>query len=150
MLSPASRHGSWYPDRQLRLFDRRRAHWGGHDPHDKVLLDPPHDRRPGRLGGDLVHYSYRDLADHLDTIERFTTIAARGLHERGRRARLSDLVLRPLVSFTRFYIIERGFLEGWRGLALAFLAAHYVRLKYLRLMVLQRGSRPCDPARPSR
>lgn len=134
------RRGTWYPDHQLRLFDRRRGRWGGHDPHDRVELEGP----VGTLRGDLLHYAYRDLQDHLDTIDKYTAIMARGLHERGRRASVLDVVVRPRVRFLRFYVLKLGFLEGWRGLLLAQLAAHYVRLKYARLLALQRASEPTD------
>lgn len=127
-------HGLWYPDRQLRLFDRRRGHLGGNEPHDRTLLESP----PGRLSGDLWHYSYRDLDDHLRRIDRYTRIMAQGLSERGKRARLLDLFTHPFVRFVRGYVFKLGFLDGWRGLLIAFLAAHYVRLKYARLLVLQR------------
>jgi glycosyltransferase involved in cell wall biosynthesis len=130
------RHGTWYPDLQLRLFDRRRGRWGGHDPHDRVELDGP----VGRLGQPLLHDPYRSFAEHLGTIDRYTTIMAEGLHRRGRRARVSDLVLRPWVRFARFYVLKAGFLEGWRGLLLAVMAAHYVRVKYAKLLVLQRAA----------
>ena len=129
------RRGTWYPDHQLRLFDRRRGRWGGHNPHDRVELDGS----VGTLAGDLLHEPYRDLAEHLETIDRYTTIMAQGLRDRGRRASLLDLVLRPPVRFLRFYVLRGGFLLGWRGLVLAYLAAHYVRLKYVKLLVLQRA-----------
>jgi glycosyltransferase involved in cell wall biosynthesis len=129
------RHGTWYPDRQLRLFDRRRARVAGHDPHDHVEVDGG----VGHLAGDLEHHPYRSLADHLATIERYTTKMAHGMHERGRRTGSLDLLLRPCVRFLRFYVLRLGFLLGWRGLVLAYLAAHYVRLKYVKLRVLQEG-----------
>jgi glycosyltransferase involved in cell wall biosynthesis len=132
------RHGTWYPDWSLRLFDRRRGHWGGNDPHDRVELDG----RRGTLRGVLLHHPYRNLSEHLRTIDSYTTIMAQGLHQRGRRARVSDLVFRPGVRFFRFYFLKAGFLEGWRGLLLAYLAAHYVRLKYAKLLVLQKQSPP--------
>lgn len=138
------RHGTWYPDRQLRLFDRRRGRWGGYDPHDRVQLEGP----SGRLAGELLHHAYRDLQDHLDTIDRYTASMARGMHERGRRAGWRHVLLNPLVRFLRCYVLRRGFLDGWRGLALAFLAAHYVRLKYLRLLALQRGGPAPEPGAP--
>jgi len=131
------RHGTWYPDRQLRLFDRRRGHWGGHNPHDRVELDAGTTR--GALTGDLEHHPYRTLAEHLETIDQYTTIMARGLHARGRRARAFDLLVRPWVRFLRFFVLKRGFLLGRKGLVLALLAGHYVRLKYVKLSVLERG-----------
>lgn len=131
------RHGTWYPDRQLRLFDRRRAHWGGHDPHDRVELAAGATR--GALAGDLEHHPYRTLAEHLGTIDQYTTIMARGLFARGRRTGTLDLLLRPWVRFVRFYLLKRGFLLGRKGLVLALLAGHYVRLKYIKLALLERG-----------
>jgi len=130
------RHGSWYPNRQLRLFDRRRARWTtDRDPHDRVALDGP----VGRLAGDLVHLPYRSLAEHLRTIDRYTTAMARGLQARGRRAGSADVILRPAMHFVRFYFLKRGFLLGWKGLFLAHLDAHYTRLKYVKLRLLQEG-----------
>jgi glycosyltransferase involved in cell wall biosynthesis len=131
------RHGTWYPDRQLRLFDRRRARWGGHDPHDRVELEPG--ATCGELAGDLFHHPYRSFADHLATIDQYTTLMARGMFARGRRTGLAELFVRPWVRFARFYFLKRGFLLGKKGLVLALLAAHYVRLKYMKLLVLERG-----------
>ncbi|HJO22120.1 MAG: glycosyltransferase family 2 protein [Myxococcota bacterium] len=128
------RHGSWYPNRQLRLFDRRRGHWAGLELHERVALDAA----PGTLRGDLLHHPYRDLSDHLARIDRYSTIQADLLFERGRRAHVSDLVLRPAWRFVRFYLLDRGLLEGWRGFVLACMAAHYVRLRWLKLWLLAR------------
>lgn len=135
------RHGTWYPDLSLRLFDRRHGKWGGQDPHDRVELDGS----PKRLRRALLHHPYRNFAEHLQTIDNYTTIMARGLYDRGRRATMRDIVLRPGVRFVRFYFLKMGFLEGWRGLLLAYLAAHYVRMKYAKLLVLQRQL-PADHA----
>lgn len=128
------RHGSWVPDRKLRLFDRRRGRWGGRDPHDRVEVDGD----VVDLDGTLEHYPYRDLADHLRTIDRYSTTMAENLHRDGRRAGLHDILLRPALRFLVFYLVKRGFLDGWRGLLLAVLAAHYVRLRYLKLWALGR------------
>lgn len=130
------RHGTWYPDPQLRLFDRRRGHWTGRDPHDRVEVAGP----VGRLRGHLLHHPYRSLGDHLATIDRYTTTMAQRLHEEGRHARLLDLVTRPPARFFVFYVLRGGFREGWRGLLMAYLAAHYVRLKYAKLWLLARSA----------
>ena len=135
------RHGTWWPDRQLRLFDRRRGRWAGNNPHDYFAVDGP----VGDLRGEILHYSYRSLDDHLRTIDRYTEIMAQGMNERGRRATLFDVVMRPAVRFFRFYVLKRGFLEGWRGLVLAYLVAYYVRLKYVRLYVMQHETPPPPP-----
>lgn len=129
------RHGTWYPDLQLRLFDRRRGHWGGENPHDRVELEGS----VGRLTGDLLHEPYRNLSEHLRTIDTYTTTMAEGLVRRGKRASVWNLVANPAVRFFRFYVLKLGFLEGWRGFLLACLAAHYVRLKYAKALILQRS-----------
>jgi len=129
------RHGTWYPDEVVRLYHRRQARWAGRPPHDHLEVEGA----VARLDADLLHHPYRDLGDHLATIDRYTSEMAKQLHAEGRRARVSDLVLRPLGRFLRFYVWKRGFLMGWRGLLMASLAAHYVRLKYAKLLLLQRG-----------
>jgi glycosyltransferase involved in cell wall biosynthesis len=132
------RHGTWYPDHSLRLFDRRRARWVDHPSypvHERVEIDGA----IGRLQHHLLHYPYRAFSDHLRTIDHYTTLIAAGLRRRGRRSGAVALLLRPLAAFVQFYIIRRGFLDGWRGLLLAYLHAHYVRMKYAKLLVLSRS-----------
>ncbi|MGA0060138.1 MAG: glycosyltransferase family 2 protein [Planctomycetota bacterium] len=136
------RFGGWNPDRKLRLFDRRQGHWGGHDPHDHVQLEGT----VGRLRGRLLHDAYRGLEDHLQTIERYTTIMAEGMHARGRRARPLDLLTRPAARFVRFYVLKLGFLDGWRGLLIACLAARYAQLKYAKLLAMARQQPTACPA----
>jgi glycosyltransferase involved in cell wall biosynthesis len=129
------RHGTWYPDWKLRLFDRRRGRWGGRDPHDRVEIDGA----TQRLRGELLHEPYRSFEEHLATIDRYTTTMAEQLHAGGKRARFSDIVLRPPLRFLGFYLLRGGFLDGWRGFLLAVLAAHYVRLKYAKLWLRSRA-----------
>jgi glycosyltransferase involved in cell wall biosynthesis len=134
------RHGTWYPDRSVRLFDRRRGRFvanPAYDLHEHVVVDGP----SGMLRHDLLHAPYRSVSEHLQTIDDYTTIMAQGLQKRGRRARVSDLVFHPWARFFKFYVLKAGFLDGWRGLLLAYLAAHYVRLKYAKLLALQRTAR---------
>ena len=128
------RHGTWTPDHNLRLFDRRRGAWGGYDPHDKVEVKGP----VATLKGEILHYPYRTLAEHLRTMDRYTTIRAEGMHERGKKAHILNLVVNPWVRFIKYYFIKRGFLDGWHGLVMAYLASQYVRTKYIKLMVRQR------------
>lgn len=128
------RHGNWYPDRQLRLFNREQGHWGGHDPHDKVQLKGS----MGELAADLIHHPYRHFSDHLSTIDKYTTTMAQGLYDRGKRSSIFKIVFNPTWKFLRFFIVKRSFLDGWRGVLLAYLAAHYTRLKYAKLLVLER------------
>lgn len=131
------RHGGWYPDVKLRLFRRSQGCWGGVNPHDRV-------RCRGdvvRLNGDLLHYSYDSIADHLRTIDFFTSIAAREKLSRGGGAGLFSLVLRPLGKFVRMYLLKAGFLDGTAGFVVAVTGAFYVFLKYAKLWEIERGLR---------
>jgi hypothetical protein len=129
------RFGAWSPDWNLRLFDRRRGRWTGEHVHEHVALDGP----VGRLRGTLLHHPFRDLAEHLETIDAYTTIMAEGMRTQGRRVGPADLLLRPAGRFLKAYVLKLGFLEGWRGVLQASLAAYYSGLKYAKLMVLQRA-----------
>ena len=91
------------------------------------------DGRIDRLSEDLEHYSYRDLADQVDRIQRFSAESARALSEAGRRARLRDLLFRPPARFLRAYLLRRGFMDGIPGLVIAWATAFHVFLKYAKL-----------------
>jgi len=129
------RHGGWYPDRNFRLFDRRRGRWGGRNPHDRVQLDGP----LGRLEGDLLHHSYRSLSDHVRQIDFFTTIAAREKRARGERGSLPRMALHPPWKFLRMFVLKGGFLDGAAGFTVAVMGAWYVFLKYAKLRELERA-----------
>ena len=125
----------WYPDHQLRLYDRRAAQWTGGYVHEEVAVK-------GTIGGlcsELQHFAYRDIADHLDTIDRYTTLAARQMRESGRRARLLQLAGHPPLAFLRNYLVHGGVRDGVPGLVVSAMNAYYVFLKFAKLWELDRG-----------
>lgn len=125
--------GGWYPDYDVRIFLRERATWGGLDPHERILVDG----KIRRLKNPLHHFSYRDIDDHMNRINRFTTISAVELRAGGRHWRLLDNLLRPAFRFFRSYVWKRGFLEGFPGFFIAATAAVYVFLRYAKLRELE-------------
>ncbi|MGE3345352.1 MAG: glycosyltransferase family 2 protein [Vicinamibacterales bacterium] len=127
----------WYPDYQLRLYDRRRAHWAARKVHESVTADGP----VGRLTQELEHYAYRDIAHHFDTMQRYTTLAAEQMYEQGRRTGLGALLLHPPFAFLRNYVLKRGFLDGAPGVIISAMNAHYVFLKFAKLWAMQSGPR---------
>jgi glycosyltransferase involved in cell wall biosynthesis len=138
------RSTDWYPDAQLRLYDRRRARWQGQHVHESVAADGP----VGTLREELLHYPYRDIAHHVQTIDRYTTLAARQAAERGGRASVADLVVRPPLAFLRNYLLRLGIKDGQAGLVVSLLNSYYVFLKFAKLWELGRpsrhgGARPC-------
>lgn len=129
------RHGNAYPDRLVRLFDRRRGGWTGYEIHENTKIRG----RVSRLRGHLEHYSYRSLSDHLSRMQRYADLMAQALYARGRRCGLTPVLLNPQWRFMRGYLLRLGFLDGWRGLVFALIEANYVRRKYLGLYMRSRG-----------
>lgn len=129
------RHGNAYPDRLVRLFDRRRGGWVGQEIHENTRVAG----RIGRLKGHLEHYSYRSLSDHHQRMQRYAELMARALHAGGKRCGLGKVLLNPQWRFVRGYVLRLGFLDGWRGLVFALVESNYVRRKYLYLYILGRG-----------
>ena len=123
----------WYPDEQLRLYDRRSARWTGQYVHEAVDVEGT----VGRLQGEIEHFAYRDISDHLETIDRYTTYAARQMNETGRRAGLLQLAGHPPLAFLRNYIARGGIRDGIPGLIISSLNAYYVFLKFAKLRELQ-------------
>jgi len=122
------RHGTWYPDRKLRLFRKESGRWVGGSVHESLDLDGPVEA----LRNPILHYSFRTLADHHATIDRFTRLSARDLALRGRGGSVFRLLIHPPATFIKSYLLRLGFLDGWRGLVIAVLSAKHSHLKYKR------------------
>jgi len=121
-------HSGWYPDRKVRLYDRRKARWPGKYVHERVEVDG----RVGRLQSNLLHFTCSSLSEHLKTMERYTTLAAEEIVSQQRKIGYRHLLLDPPWTFFRTYFLQRGFLDGAEGLAIAYTAAFYNFLKYAK------------------
>lgn len=126
--------GGFYPDRKLRLFRRTKGRWGGVNPHDHVHLQAGGPTQ--RLAGDLEHLTYDGIADHLRTIDYFSTIAAQEKLSRGQRAPTFQMLFNPPWKFFKMFVLQLGLRDGWRGLIVAMLGAVYVFLRYAKLWEL--------------
>ena len=132
-------YGGWYPDRKVRLFDRTCGRWGGVNPHDefitakKVVI--------GHLKGDLLHYSYRTIEDHLRQVDRFSTIGAKALFEKGVRSGSIKPFYKSIARFFKHYVVLAGFLDGKAGWTIAVNSAKGVRQKYDLLYRLHKGEK---------
>jgi len=131
----------FYPDFQTRLYDRRFARWRGKYVHESVAVDGA----SGQLRHELEHYSYQDLSDHLDRINHYSTLAARQMHEAGRRAGPLDLLVHPPAAFLRNYVLRRGFMDGTAGIALSLVNAYSVFVKFAKLWELQDNPKAQTP-----
>ena len=120
----------WYPDYQLRLYDRRAGRWNGLRIHESFRLTAG---QPRLLSGEIEHYAYRNISHHLKKIDAYTTLIAEQLHEEGRRTSLVTMALHATFAFFRNYILRRGCLDGVPGLIVSALNSYYVFLKLAKL-----------------
>ncbi len=131
------RHCGWYPDKKLRLWDSRQGHWTGMNPHDRYEL---YDKKEtvGFLNGDLLHYSYYTVDDHLKQIAYFTDIAAKAMFEAGKKSNIAGAYLSSIVKFLRDYVLKLGVLDGYAGFTICRLSAYASYLKYYKLYLLNK------------
>ncbi len=129
-------HGTWYPDTKLRLIKKGAANWGGINPHDKLI--PINDQKIKHLKGDILHHSFLTMDDYLNQLNRFSTISAKAMYEKGRRASWFNLIINPFFAFVKSYFISGGLRDGFTGYIIAKQTANLTFLKYAKLMQQQR------------
>ncbi len=130
------RNGGWYPDWQMRFFDRRKGKWKDVLIHESFEM--ANDARIENLKSDILHYSVEDVSHHHLMIgTRYAPLAARQMFERGKRASKLKIFTAGATAFMQTYFLKGGFLDGLAGFAIARFAAHHAFLKYLLLWELQ-------------
>jgi glycosyltransferase involved in cell wall biosynthesis len=126
----------WYPDSQLRLYDRRAGRWEERRVHESISLTGT----AGMLQNQLQHYPYRSISHHLATIDRYTTLAAEEWHAAGRRANVAEILVHTELAFARNYVLKAGFMDGAAGLIVSTLNSYYVFLKFAKLWEMQKNA----------
>jgi glycosyltransferase involved in cell wall biosynthesis len=132
------RHGAWYPDKKLRLIDKYNAYWGGDNPHDKLIMKDNSEVK--HLRGDILHYSYNSIEEHVQQNNKFSTISAETYFKRGKRTNPFKMIVHPFWAFILGYIIRGGFLDGFYGFVVALHVAHLSFLKHAKLYLKQKQS----------
>lgn len=132
------RHGGWYPDVKVRLFDRRKAEWQGEFVHEKLVINQEIKTEIPLLKGDCYHYSYHTIAQHVQKVNHFSTLAAQDMYSRGKKFSLLKLVFSPWARFISMYFIKRGILDGKYGFIIAVISAFEKFLRISKLYQLQR------------
>lgn len=130
------RHGNWYPDLKLRLWDRRKGNWGGQNPHDEFIIEK--NTRTAVLSGHLLHYSFYEFSEHLKQIRRFTDISSRAAFEKGKRSNWLKIISSPTWKFIKGYLLKKGFMDGKAGWQIAYWSAYATYLKYSKLKQIQK------------
>src|SRR5579884_3689362 len=125
-------HSGWYPDRKVRLYDRRKAKWVGEFVHESVQVTG----RSGHLEANILHFTCDSLSEHLKTLDRYTTLAAQEIAARRLPVPLHRLILDPPWTFLKSYFLQLGFLDGFEGLTIAYMAAFYTFLKYSKARIM--------------
>jgi glycosyltransferase involved in cell wall biosynthesis len=128
-------HSGWYPDRKVRLYNRRKGRWAGDYVHESVKVLGT----VGRLRSDLLHYTCDDFSGHIQTLNRYTSLAAQEMAVRGEHVGWSRLLLSPPWAFFRTYFLKSGFLDGGHGFVIATMAAFYVFARNLKARSLKSG-----------
>ncbi len=126
------RYGGWYPDGEIRLYRREKGRWEG-GLHAKLVVDG----KIGFLKNQYLHYTYRNISDQIQTIDRYSKIAAEDLFQRGERFSLFRLLLHPPFRFIKEYLFKSGFRDGLPGLIIIVSTMFYVFIKYAKLWELQ-------------
>ncbi len=121
----------WYPDMKIRLFNRKTAKWGGVNPHDRVEVNGD---KIVTLNGDIYHYSFNSIAEHINTLNSFTEIGANEIIKRGKPVTVFSPWIRGIWTFLKLYLLKRGFMDGYAGLVVAVLSGFHVFVKYNKVL----------------
>ena len=125
----------WYPDLKTRLFNKNSSRWGGTNPHDHVVTQG---KNIVRLQGDIYHYSFDSISDHLKTIDSFTEIGADELVRKNKPVTIFSPLTHASWTFLKLYIFKRGFLDGFAGLVVSVLSYMHVFVKYSKAYIKYR------------
>lgn len=127
------RHSGWYPDRKLRLFKKEKSRWLGRI-HERLELKGA----TGYLKGDILHFTYRNMNDHLGRINRYSFMQAQDIVQARTRFLYLRAILLPPVTFLRYYLWKMGMLDGFPGFIIALISSWGTALKYLKAVEIQR------------
>ncbi|MCI0470076.1 MAG: glycosyltransferase family 2 protein [Candidatus Aminicenantes bacterium] len=130
------KHSGWYPDRKLRLFKKEKCRWEGRI-HERLVLAG----ETGRLTGDILHFTYRDISDHVTRLNRYSHMQAEDIVKNKKKLLYLHCLLLPPITFLRFYIWKAGFLDGFPGLVIALISSWATALKYIKAIAIKRAKK---------
>lgn len=130
------KHCGWYPDIKLRFYDRRKAGFSGNI-HETIS---PASATSTLLAGDLLHYSYYSIEDHVLQYNKFTTLTAQSAFAKGERSSIFKMIINPGIKFLKSYFLQLGILDGYYGFIICKMSAHATFLKYSKLYILGKQS----------
>lgn len=128
------KHSGWYPDIKLRLYDRKKGKWVGKKIHERFAL--VEGATKGHLKGDILHYSFKSIEQHVAQANKFTDMTAQAAFEQGKKAGFSKVFFAPVFKFIRDYFLNFGFMDGYYGFVICQISANATFLKYVKLKQL--------------
>jgi len=129
------RHGGWYPDLKTRLWKKGRARWSG-TIHEKLILTD--NKKAEMLHGELLHFAFSDIGQHISQINRFSSLAAERAYKKNKKTGIVGIIGRSYWKFLRDFVVRAGFLDGYYGYVIARNSAHATFLKYAKLRELNK------------
>ncbi len=132
-------HTDWYPEKRIRLFDRRKGVWAGANIHEIVKMQP--EARVKELNGHLLHWRYSNYEEHLSELNKYSTISAHEYYKKGIKAGYLKIFFHSFWRFFHSYFIRTGFMSGFNGLLISFLLSKHCFVKYAKLRKLYKENR---------
>ena len=132
-----------YPDRQLRLFDRRKTQWNENRVHEKIILTKDITRK--HINHDILHFANQNIDALMDTLNKYSTLKAQHSFDAGKKPSIAKMIFSPIWAFIRTYILKMGFLDGVSGFVTCVNMAHYRFLKYAKLIELHKTNKESSP-----
>jgi glycosyltransferase involved in cell wall biosynthesis len=133
------KHSGWFPDRKLRLFRKSKSRWHGRI-HEALTLDG----NTTRMEGDILHFTYRDMTDHINRLNNYSLMQARDIVDKKKKLLYLRTLLLPPITFLRFYIWKLGILDGFPGLLIALVSSWATAMKYLKAIELKRKEKEVE------
>ncbi len=135
------RHSGWYPDRKIRLFHKDKARWEGEYVHENLVIEG----KIQKLSGSIYHFTYRNISEHLDRINKFSDLGAQKLYVQRKKCRLYHLVFLPFFRFTKSYFLRAGFLDGFAGFVISALNGYSIFIRYAKLREIWKKGERIEP-----
>lgn len=129
-------HCGWYPNYQLRLFNKQNGKFHGELVHETVTVHG----NIHNLNSPILHFSYRDISHHIQFINKYSSLYAEEKFNKGKTSGVIFSILNAVYKFFFMYFVKLGFLDGREGLIISVLGGYYNFLKYIKIYELQKNS----------
>jgi len=129
-------HCGWYPDKKIRLFNKNDAYWQGQFVHEVLRIKSGTPLT--HLAGNLLHHSFQSLTDHIERVNRYSSLAAKEIYKgQSHFSAYLNLLFNPFFKFVKCYILQKGFLDGLSGFSISIISAFDILLRYAKVLELK-------------